>query len=175
MKAIKHIALGVTVVLSIFIAVLYSSCAKDQCGAVTCQYKGTCAGGVCTCKPGLEGVNCEIVYRNIVEGTFLGMPPDDPTSDTTNMLKFSADFDSTNYSTMTMTWTDTGGVSLSLPVELTKNSPAGSQFIIPSTTNNSITYTATGSISTSAVTMHMTRKYVGGGENYLTFNNYLKQ
>ncbi len=176
MKAIKHITLGAIVTLSIFCAVLYSSCAKDQCGAVVCQYKGTCSGGVCTCPKGLEGVNCEIVYRNRLAGTFKGIPPDDPFSDTTNTLQFTADDDSTNYNTMEVVWTDTAGHGTTWSIELTKNTPAGSQFVITPFSSPFVSYKGFGSVSATSASLQVTTTYVaGGGSITQTFSNYVKQ
>ncbi|MCF8448940.1 MAG: hypothetical protein K9G49_03620 [Taibaiella sp.] len=176
MKPIKQIALGAIVTLSIFCAVLYSSCAKNECGAVTCLNKGTCMGGICKCIQGIEGANCEIIYRKMYANTYVGTPPDDPASDTTNMLIFVATDDTTNYSSMEVLWIDTAGLTVvKLPVELSNNSSGGSSFNIIPTTKASIAYSGSGTISTTSASMTLRETYTGGGISTKTFNSYKRQ
>jgi hypothetical protein len=35
----------------------------DKCKATSCAYGGVCVDGVCVCKPGYEGNNCEIISK----------------------------------------------------------------------------------------------------------------
>lgn len=178
MKLIKHIAFSAFLTLSIFCAVVYSSCSKNECGGITCLNDGTCSGGICKCVTGTDGVNCQNIYRNNYALTYKGIPPDDPTSDTTNTLIFLPDTeDTTNYNTMRVIWVDTAGLTVvTLPVELINNTPSGSNFTIPENTSNGIKYTGNGNISTSAVSMTVRLEYTSGGaviNRY--FNNYIKQ
>src|SRR6185437_11259305 len=115
MKSIKHIALVTIVMLSIFGAVLYTSCSKDTCKGVTCLNGGTCSGSVCACPTGIGGVNCETVYRTLYSNgpyggnaTYSSNIPNDTAyiahTDTNNTLSFSYGNDS-NYTKMYFTWT----------------------------------------------------------------------
>ena len=63
MKSIKNIALAGFLTLSAVVAVVYSSCTKDDCKDVVCQNGGTCVSGKCQCPTGYEGTNCETLSR----------------------------------------------------------------------------------------------------------------
>lgn len=177
MRPIKQIALAAIVTLGTFSALVYSSCSKDECGAVTCLNHGTCMGGICKCPSGADGANCEIVYRKRYAGIFKGVPPDDPTSDTTNTLIFTSnDDDTTNYNTMDVTWVDTTANSVvTLPIELSSHSTGGSNFSVTPTTLNSVSYTGTGFLNNGMVSFQMKRRYANGSYNVVNFNNYIKQ
>src|SRR5438045_3834136 len=105
MKSIKNIALSAFLTLSIFCTVCYSSCSKNEAGAVTCMNKGTNGGGVCTCFLGTGGGNCETIYRNLYAHTYKGNPPlNAPHSDSNNTLVFTPDADTANFTTMHVLW-----------------------------------------------------------------------
>lgn len=177
MRPINQIALAAIVTLGTFSALVYSSCSKDECGAVTCLNHGTCLGGICKCPSGADGANCEIVYRKMYAGVFKGVPPDDPTSDTTNSLIFTSnDDDTANYNTMDVTWVDTAANTVvTMPLELSSNFRGGSNFAITPTTQNSILYTGNGFLNNGTVTMQLKRRYTNGSYDVVNFSNYIKQ
>ncbi len=175
MKSIKYITLGLATTLSVFFAVLYSSCSKDQCGGIVCQNKGTCNGGRCICIIGSYGDNCETVYRDDYIGTYKGVPPDDPYSDTTNSLVFSPSSDTSNLNKMQVAWVDTSGFGrASVPIELKNNSASGSGFDITETPSGSIIYTGSGSISKSVASMQLVITDTASGYvKTVFFNSYV--
>ncbi len=176
MKSIKYITLGALTVLGIFCAILYSSCSKDECGAVTCLNKGECKGGVCKCTKGIFGANCEIIYRDRYKGTYKGLPPNEPYSDTTNLLIFNPTADTTNYNTMDVIWVDTHGTAkLILPIELQEHFSGGSTFAVIPLTIGSVTFTGNGTVNGNMASMQIMQKDTSGATGFWTFNNYLKQ
>ncbi len=175
MKSIKQIALSALLTLAVFAVVIISACTKNECGAVLCQNDGTCMGGVCKCPPGVDGLNCQNVYRKNYEGVYKGLPPDDPLSDTTNMLLFLQSDDTTNYNLMEVHWVDTGGVTRDrLPIELMGNAPGGSNFVIGPTVKGITTYTGNGSINGKQVSMKIHRQDTSGAVSVTYFNNYIR-
>jgi hypothetical protein len=59
---LRYIAITSFVAISLFSAILYTSCTKtetDKCASVTCQHSGTCSGGICYCTSDYTGTNCE--------------------------------------------------------------------------------------------------------------------
>jgi hypothetical protein len=176
MKSIKFITLGAILTLGVFFAVIYTSCSKDQCGDITCLNKGTCMGGICKCATGIFGANCESIYRKTYSGAYVGLPPDDPASDTTNILVFVPSEDTTNYNTMDVIWIDTSGASkVILPIELKNNSSAGSNFSISPVTYGYLTYTGTGSVNSTIANMQIREADTNGVVTHTwNFNNYIK-
>ena len=175
MKPIKQIALGVLLTLSIFSAVIYSSCSKNECGAVTCLNKGVCVGGICKCTTGIYGANCELIYSKKYEGIYKGLPPDDASSDTTNTLIFSTTSDTTNYNLMDVLWIDTtGNVVVNLSIELTNNSSAGSNFNVSPVKVDNYTYTGVGSVDGTTASLRLTKTDTLGGSTNLYFNSYIR-
>jgi hypothetical protein len=176
MRPLKHIALAAFVTLSTFSVLLYSSCVKNECGAVTCLNDGECTGGICKCVTGTDGANCEVVYRKTYAGVYKGVPPDDPNSDTTNSLIFSASDDTTNYNLMDVTWVDTAARTVvTLPIELSNNTSGGSNFTITPTTITSVYYTGNGVINRNTVSLQLKRRYSNGAVDAVVFNNYIRQ
>jgi hypothetical protein len=160
MRPLKHIALAAFVTLSTFSVLLYSSCVKNECGAVTCLNDGECTGGICKCVTGTDGANCE----------------DDPNSDTTNSLIFSASDDTTNYNLMDVTWVDTAAHTVvTLPIELSNNTTGGSNFSVTPTTITSVYYTGNGVINRNTVSLQLKRRYGNGAVDAVVFNNYIRQ
>ena len=80
-KQLVVISTFIVVVLCGVLAITQSSCSKqkDPCASVTCQNKGTCADGTCTCPTGYSGANCETPYASKYYGSYvgfdLGSPP----------------------------------------------------------------------------------------------------
>lgn len=61
---LKPVVLTIISTLTVFCAVYVTSCKPDNCKAIACAYGGSCVNGVCTCKPGYEGANCETISRD---------------------------------------------------------------------------------------------------------------
>ena len=157
MKMMKHIALGAMVTLSAFCTVLYSSCAKEGCSGVTCLNKAQCGGGICSCITGTGGTNCEIVYRKLYANTYTGDPSGNGPlhSDSVNTLIFQETGDTTDFSTMTVSWYDTGVlVKDNIALKLSNNSASGSSFTIDYV-DGRVQYKGGGSISSTVVTMEL--------------------
>ncbi len=177
MRSIRLIAFSALATVGVFSAVLYSSCSKNECGAITCINSSHCMGGVCQCVQGTEGRNCEKVYRTIYAGIYKGIPPDDPNSDTTNTIYFVPSEDTTNYNLMDIVWVDTtGGARVTLPIELYNNTASGSNFNIPATPKGSITYTGKGFIDGKVMTLSLREEFTASGAVRMWyFNNYIRQ
>lgn len=180
MKLTKHIALSAVLLVSICCAILYTStsCTKTACGSVTCLNKGTCNGGVCTCPVGIGGTNCQTVYirafdKNIYGGTAVD---DTAASFIRQSLKFSKVSD-TDFVSMTMEWTDSAGqLVASLPVTLSNSTAAGSQFTIARTAVAPVTYSGSGTITATSVTLNLKEEFPApAAVHALSFNNFLKQ
>lgn len=176
MKAIKNITLAAVSLAGVLGAVLYSSCAKNQCGAVFCVNKGTCKNGMCTCLPGTGGVNCETMYRKVYAGAYQGLPPDNPKSDTINKLQFNyVDADSP-YNSMELLWIDTANLTVvDLEINFVKHLTSGSTFTVVPTTFGGITYTGNGSVNEHEASLQLKRRYTGGADDMVYFTNYLRQ
>lgn len=176
MKAYKFLLLAFVVVLGVVSASVYSSCSKDQCGAVFCQNHGTCNGGICKCPAeGIDGANCEIIYRKLYDGYYKGNSPYAAIADSTNLLRFTASTDTTNFNLMTVDWIDTGNLTVvSLPLKLSNNTSAGSQFTIDTVTIAGIRYGGEGNISKTSASLRL-QKLTSGVLTTLNFNNYFRQ
>ena len=64
----KNIVITVLSTLTLFVAMVYSSCKPDKCKNVTCAYSGTCKDGGCICQIGYEGEHCETITRDKFKG-----------------------------------------------------------------------------------------------------------
>ena len=171
----KHIVVSAVVTLSVFCAVLYSSCAKDGCKSVTCFNYGSCSGGLCTCLPGIGGNNCEIVYRRNYAHQYRGNTPGNTGHSTSNNVLTFTEGDTTNYNNMQLEWDDAGTLDVKMPIVLSNNSTSGSSFTVTSTTYNYKTYTGAGSLSSTSATLHLTETDTTGHSVYLTFENFYRQ
>lgn len=60
MRSLNRFAFSAIITVSLFAASAYSSCKKetDKCKNVTCQNRGTCSAGTCTCPTGYTGETC---------------------------------------------------------------------------------------------------------------------
>ena len=148
MKLIKQIALSILLVLGISGIVIYTSCTKDACKTVNCLNGGICSGGSCNCvDSGTGGTNCQIVYRQLYNNTYLGnaiisySPLDSAAidsgyanhTDDSNTLVFQKGSDSA-LAPMQLTWKDGKNVMLTPPITLINNTATGATFLIPPTT-----------------------------------------
>ena len=194
MKSIKYVALGLLLTVSVFCAVMYtSSCTKDACKGVTCLHKGTCTGGGCFCvDPGIGGLNCEIIYRDLYKNTYEGNALISYTFDTTtidtgyvahtdnnNTLSFSVVSD-TAYSQMQLIWTDGSTQMLQTVITLANNSSTGSTFLVPATPGGpggAFTVSGNGSVSGTMASVNLTA--VSSDTTMpainITLSNFIKQ
>ena len=69
----RSIVFTLVVLLTVFSAITYFSCAKkDKCNNVICYNKGACDNGSCKCLVGYEGANCEVLSRDKFVSVFHG-------------------------------------------------------------------------------------------------------
>ncbi len=175
MKSIKHIVIGAFLALGAFCAVLYSSCSKDACKAVTCLNKGTCNGGTCNCPTGIGGLNCEKIYRKQYAFTYRGIATYGIIhTDTNNTLTFNPVGDTT-YTKMQLVWSDPGFPVISLPITLTNSSSTGSDFNVVSTTVDTFTYTGSGSVNGTIASLSLTKTHANGPSIIVTFTDFNRQ
>ncbi|MEZ5017149.1 MAG: calcium-binding EGF-like domain-containing protein [Flavipsychrobacter sp.] len=52
----------------LLVAIIFSSCIRDNCGGVSCQNEGVCVQGTCACLSGYEGDNCEKWWTDKFDG-----------------------------------------------------------------------------------------------------------
>ena len=185
MRALKHIALAVTLTLGVFSAVLYTSCQKSGCKGVTCLNTGTCSGGICVCPSGVGGNNCETVYRKVYANSYLGSATYNSsvidstyiiTTDTSNTLIFLAGNDS-NYTQMQLVWNRTGGKkNVVFPIKLSNNTSSGSTFTITvPTTVDTFTYSGSGTVSAVAASLNLVESHPKSSSVIVTLSNFSKQ
>jgi hypothetical protein len=188
MKSIRYIVWGIFITLGLFSAVMYSSCSKNECGAVTCLNKGTCSRGLCQCPGaqkggGVDGPNCEIVYRNIYNHQYRGItrvdtPAVNPNpTDSTNFLDFLVDNrDTNNYTTMFINWEDTGSIIMQLPIKLSNFSTSGATFSGDTTYGiGNINYSGTGSVNGTMASMELKKTDPGGNITIYHFYNFVRR
>jgi hypothetical protein len=176
MKSLKLVLLSAVLTLGVFFAVFYTSCSKDSCKAVTCINGGTCGGGLCNCKDGTGGLNCEVIYRNIYANTYKGSggPDDSGRLYHNNTFTFVVTPDST-YTTMQLTWTNPGVHTVTFPLTLLHNASSGSTFSLASTPVDTFTFTGTGSVSASVASITLTETHPHSTPVIITLNNFVKQ
>ena len=177
MKSIKQIALSAFITLSVFCAVLYTSCSKDACKGVTCLNKGTCSGGTCTCPSGIGGNNCQTIYRLLYANTYKGVATYSIVhADTNNTMVFTAGIDST-YNQMKMVWTDTGTTVITMPITLSNSSSTGADFTITPTNAGIYTYTGSGNVNgtTASAVLKLTQTNGQGQPILVTLANFNRQ
>jgi len=58
--------------IGITTTVLYSSCEQDPCLDLKCKNGGACVEGLCRCKTGFEGAECEIKAADKFLGLYIG-------------------------------------------------------------------------------------------------------
>jgi hypothetical protein len=183
MRSIKHISLSIIITLSVFGAVLYTSCSKSGCKGVTCLNGGVCSGGICQCPntvPGIGGNNCEIVYRDLYKNSYTGFASYIDSNnniirfDSLNTLTFNHGNDS-NYNKMQMTWTRTGGSSANSTITLSNFTSTGSNFTVSAFTIDSFNCTGTGSISANTVSLNLIAKPPYTHSIVITLNNFSRR
>ena len=183
MRPIRQAVLTAIITISAICGIMYTSCQKDMCKNTTCINNGSCNGGSCTCKPGIGGNNCEILYREIYANKYKGNALYTYTvldtnntnhSDTANTLNFQAGTDTANYNLMSLTWHGSGG-DVNMSVTLANNSASGSSFTIPATTSGTITYTGSGTISTSSASLNLIETQTGATPVTITMTGFVKQ
>lgn len=175
MRHFRFVLLGIFATLGTFLVVSYSSCSKDSCKDITCLHKTKCNAGLCVCPPGIDGANCEIVYRERYASQYVGLSPIDTMADTTNTLVFSTTSDTTDYNNMDVTWlNDSGSTIVNMALKLSNNQASGSSFTIQPTTSDIYTFTGNGTINGNLVTMLLNRRDTAGVVVTYNFLNYIK-
>jgi len=187
MKLLRQIVLSILLTSGVFAAVIYTSCTKDACKGVTCLNGGICSGGTCNCnKPGIGGVNCEIVYRKFYAFPYYGMVHAVGNLDSlrtvdsniiNNGLIFNAGSDTVDYNNMSVNWNDSARkLIVNLPLKLKNNNVSGSDFVIDSVHADTFTYSGYGSITTANASMTLTRWHPHGSSKVIfTFNSFTRQ
>ena len=115
MKHTKSVVLTIILVLSAFVAVIYSSCKKDKCKGVDCKNTSICKDGLCVCPTGYSGKFCELSTIVFLNSTFT------PLSLTVSSTKVTLQPDST------FTFTDTAGRGAAVSANTQGTTPAGKQ------------------------------------------------
>ncbi len=177
MKVFRYIASGVLVCAGVLGAAVYSSCSKNECGAVTCLNKSSCVQGLCQCPKGVFGTNCEKIYAKEYSGQYKGLPPGFSASDTTNTLLFEMTDDTTDYNKMDMLWIDSSGATKAkVPIVMSNHTTSGSSFVITTTTLNSVVYSGNGTISNNVANLRMKATDAANDTVYTiyVFNNYIR-
>ncbi len=187
MRTIKHIALGIFLTLSVFAAVLYTSCTKSGCKGVTCLNGGVCSGGICgSCPSGVGGSNCQTVYRNLYDSVYIGSVTYNTSNidsvdsayvirtDTSNVLTFSIGNDSF-YTQMNMTWNRPGRSGGSTTITLFDFTPTGASFSVAPFQVDTFTCTGSGSINSNTVSLNLTATPPNSAAQIITFNNFRVQ
>ncbi len=128
-------------VLSLSVAVIYSSCKKDPCKDVVCQNDGVCDDGTCDCTTGYEGDDCSTEWR----------------------AKFIASYKSSGTD-------NTGGTYTDIPTNIATSSSGVSKIIINITGAFSFTATLTSS-TTFTVDNQTVSGYTYSGTGTLSGSN----
>jgi len=185
MISIRHIALSTIIALGVFSAVLYTSCSKSGCSAVTCLHESTCSGGICgPCKPGTGGNSCEIEYRREYAHTYRGSAvytssvAGDTTfisyADTGNTLTFNAGLDSM-YTKMQLIWSRPGKPSVVMYIELSNSGASGSNFTFEAPPVDTFTYTGNGTVSGNSASLNLKESHPHSPATVVTLSNFSKQ
>ena len=132
-------------VLALSTALFFSSC-KDECKDVTCNNGGVCVEGACDCAVGYEGTDCSTEIRAkfigtyTVSGTVACPVTGSGTIPSTSLVITNSSASNTKIAINLL------GVNLTATVN-------GSSFTIDQSTQNNFTYTGSGSISGSNLTL----------------------
>lgn len=176
MKLIKNIMLAGVTALGIGGSVFYSSCVKDQCGAIQCINHSNCINGQCQCLPGTAGGNCQTIYRDAYRGFYKGVPPNDSTSTGMHSLLFRYTDGDTLYKEMDLLWFDENNQEIAnVQINFMEQSLTSSTFSVVPTSAGGVTYSGNGTVSDRMATVQMKRTYTGGGYDMVYFNSYIRQ
>ncbi|MEO5674696.1 MAG: calcium-binding EGF-like domain-containing protein [Chitinophagales bacterium] len=147
MKKISMMGLSFLTVIATATIMFFNSCSSDACKDVNCGTFGNCVDGTCICDAGYEGDNCETESRAKFVGTY--------TVSGTITCPISGDGTITN-SVLTLT-NSSGSVSdvvINFAGVLTINGTVtGTSITVASQSVGAFTYTGSGSISGSNITM----------------------
>lgn len=176
MKSNKYILLSAIVTLLVLGGVLYSSCSKDVCKAVTCINGGVCSGGSCICmQKGVGGLNCEIIYRDLYKNVYKGSGTNDTgLAYIDNTLTFSAGFD-TSYTQMQLIWNNHGASVVDMNITLNSNTTSGSTFTISPRTVNAKVYTGFGNVNGVNASVTINEMQPDSTVRVIMLNNFTKQ
>ncbi|HTN44888.1 MAG TPA: hypothetical protein VL098_00970 [Flavipsychrobacter sp.] len=72
MQLWKTTFITVCAFLGVTSTMLYTSCEQDPCLDLKCEHGGSCAEGLCRCKVGYEGAECEIMAADKFLGLYVG-------------------------------------------------------------------------------------------------------
>ena len=186
MKLFKQIAISLILTISIFSGVLYISCIKDACKGITCLNGGACSSGMCNCKSGIGGMNCQTIYRNLYGYTYHGLVNATGNLDSLHMvdssisnnaLVFTAGTDTADYNAMQLAWNDNAGnLIVNMPITLKNNSSAGSVCTVTTINSDTFTYSGSGSVSTVSASLNLTRRHPHGASTVVfALNNFSRQ
>ena len=129
---------------------LYTSCKKNNnCSGVHCQNKGTCSDGFCVCPAGVSGDTCQEVFKDSYANTYGGSASVN-TVHIPYLLVFSIPATPTDFVTMALTVENGAGSATNIPtlrVVLNNPSETVSNFSIPTTTINGVTYSGNGTLA----------------------------
>lgn len=126
-----------------------SSC-TDACKDVVCENSGTCVEGVCDCAAGYEGDLCADAYSDKFLGTYNGS--DDCGYEYQSIVTAS--------DAMTMSFSNFAGTNTAAAATVTST-----DVTIANQTNGGYTYSATGSISGTTITLDYSLTAGGVTEN----------
>ena len=181
MRSIKPIVFGVFVTLSVFCAVLYTSCSKDSCSGITCLHYSKCGGGSCNCLKGTGGANCEKEYRKLFSGSYTGTSLySTPTyningTDSNNKLTFEAP-DDTLYTKTNMVWYSSSPHPITLAIVINNSTDNGYNFTIVQATIDTLIYNGTGSVNGTTASVSMTKARLNNTsvKTLVMFNDFNK-
>lgn len=162
MKGLKHVfIIASTCAVTAFSSAVYTSCTKDTCKLTHCQNKGTCSGGICSCKTGVGGANCETILRNKFSGEYAGFAPGNSANpghgDSDIVLTFTPSNDSADFTTMTMNWKEPGfSMDFAAMIDSNKVYASSSKFIIPGQLKNGRYFRGDGTLTESTASVFIT-------------------
>jgi len=149
MRKSAYLSLVIALVTLAFISVTYSACKKDKCKKVSCLNGGTCKDGNCACPTGYAGNTCESETRATYYKTYKGDGLDtDGETYPANKLKFYKNGDNVNSMKVDLFDQNDNAVNM-FELTLTSNT----SFDIVQKVDDGVTYTGSGTISTTAATL----------------------
>jgi hypothetical protein len=180
-KSLRNIALSAIITLSIFCGIVYTSCTKNACKGVTCLNGGTCGGGICVCKTGIGGNNCQTIYRNLYSNTYTGNAAYSSSdtnfvnhTDANNQLIFNAGTDTTNFNNMQLVWKRPGLPTVSMPIVLSNNSSTGSNFVVTPSALDTGTFGGSGAINNNSASVNLIETFPHSAPVIITLSNFTR-